>query len=318
MIIKQVRGYNTGMTRLGRRIIVVSMIALSAVLIVYAVLAGFFYFVTVGLDRRRADSRFDPPAAGQLKREDFTIESHQGYTLAGSWFLTNRRPERIIVLVHGLGADRWDMLEMSGIYTALGFSVITYDSRNHGESGGRKTTFGFYEHRDLEQIIDFARARFPGARMGVHGKSMGGAAALLYAESAQGIDFFVIDAAFSDLKELFRIRLREDYRLPNLGFIELTGAFARIGAGFEFRQVSPITSVAKVHTPVLFIHGADDRFVPTFMSEKLFRAKPGEKALHLIPGAEHADTFDTDPEGCTRAVHNFLREKVPSMGIEED
>lgn len=315
MITKQAWEYNKGMTGLRRRIIVVSMVVLFAVLIVYSVLAGFFYVLTVGQDRRRGDSRFDPPAAGRLKREDFTIESHQGYTLAGSWFLTNRRPERIIVLVHGLGADRWDLLEMSGIYTALGFSVITYDSRNHGESGGRKTTFGFYEHRDLEGIIDFAAARFPGARMGVHGKSMGGAAALLYAESARGIDFFVIDAAFSDLKELLRIRLRDDYHLPNLGFIELTGAFARIGAGFEFRQVSPIASVAKVHTPILFIHGADDRFVPTFMSEKLFRAKPGEKDLHLIPGAGHADTFYTNPEGYTRAVHTFLREKVPALGI---
>ena len=315
MITKQAWGYNKGMTGLRRRIIVVSMVVLFAVLIVYSVLAGFFYSLTVGQDRRRGDSRFDPPAAGRLKREDFTIESHQGYTLAGSWFLTNRRPERIIVLVHGLGADRWDLLEMSGIYTALGFSVITYDSRNHGESGGTKTTFGFYEHLDLEGIIDFAGARFPGARMGVHGKSMGGAAALLYAESARGIDFFVIDAAFSDLKELLRIRLREDYHLPNLGFIELTGAFARIGAGFEFRRVSPIASVAKVHTPILFIHGADDRFVPTFMSEKLFRAKPGEKDLHLIPGAGHADTFHTNPEGYTRAVHTFLGEKVPALGI---
>ena len=80
------------MTRFGRRIIVVSMIALSAVLIVYAVLAGFFYFVTVGLDRRRADSRFDPPAAGELKREDFTIESHEGYTRAVHSFLREKVP----------------------------------------------------------------------------------------------------------------------------------------------------------------------------------------------------------------------------------
>ena len=305
------------------------MFAVLALLIIYAALVIFFYSITVGRSRKRIHSQPSiPPAAARLKREDFTVESPQGYPLKGSWFFTDAEPQRIIVLVHGLGADRWDLLGMAEIYTAMDFSIITFDLRNHGESGGSGTTFGFYEHRDVGQIVNFAHRRFPQARIGVHGKSMGGAAALLYAAriggavdaaaadaAADRVDFFVIDAAFSNLKELFRIRLKEDYHLPNLGFIELAGLIARSAAGLRFDQVQPLKAAAAVHTPVLFIHGAEDRFVPTFMSKELFKAKPGEKMLHLAAGARHADTFNADPEGFTEAVQIFLREKVPALKI---
>ena len=302
-----------------------SMFAVFAVLVIYAALVIFFYSITVGRNRKHIDSQsFIPPAAARLNREDFTIESLQSYPLKGSCFFTNPEPRRIIVLVHGLDSNRWDMLDIAEIYTAMDFSIITFDLRNHGESGGAGTTFGFYEHRDIEQIVNFTHKRFPEARIGVHGKSMGAAAALLYAARISGnkdspaadwVDFFVVDAAFSNLKEILRIRLNKDYHLPNLGFIELVGLIARIGTGLKFNRVQPLEAAAGVHAPVLFIHGAEDRFVPTFMSKDLFKAKPGEKMLHLAAGARHADTFDADPEGFTEAVRIFLREKVPALGI---
>jgi fermentation-respiration switch protein FrsA (DUF1100 family) len=43
--------------------------------------------------------------------------------------------------------------------------------------------------------------------------------------------------------------------------------------------------------PVLVVHGTDDHYVPSRLSEKLFEAAPNRKKLLLVPGGTHHNSM---------------------------
>jgi fermentation-respiration switch protein FrsA (DUF1100 family) len=73
----------------------------------------------------------------------------------------------------------------------------------------------------------------------------------------------------------------------------------------------PIDSLKGNTIPILFIHGADDRFVPPEHSERMKEATGGYAEIHLVPGAEHAMSILTAPKAYREYVANFLAEQFP-------
>ena len=61
-------------------------------------------------------------------------------------------------------------------------------------------------------------------------------------------------------------------------------------------------------TPVLFIHGTADTFVPVEMTYQNYIACKAPKRLLIVPGAEHAVCSIIDKEGYHKAVSEFFEE----------
>ena len=57
---------------------------------------------------------------------------------------------------------------------------------------------------------------------------------------------------------------------------------------------------------MLFIHGDQDKFVPTAMVYRVYAAKPQPKSLWIAPQAEHAASYLKHRETYTRCVADFL------------
>ena len=75
------------------------------------------------------------------------VDLDVGIHLAG-WLFRTERPRRgLVVYLHGVGDNRTSGIGIAERFTALGFDVLAYDSRAHGESGGDACTYGFYEKR---------------------------------------------------------------------------------------------------------------------------------------------------------------------------
>ena len=66
---------------------------------------------------------------------------------------------------------------------------------------------------------------------------------------------------------------------------------------------------------MLFIHGANDTFVPTWMGDTLFANKKGIKEYWRIPNTGHAEAYLKYPEEYTRRVQDFV-EKYNHKTIE--
>jgi pimeloyl-ACP methyl ester carboxylesterase len=82
--------------------------------------------------------------------------------------------------------------------TQRGFDVVAYDSRGHGQSDGDVCNYGFYEKRDLIQVIDSV----PPGPVVLIGSSLGGAVAIQGAAGSDRIAGVVAAEAFSDLRTI--------------------------------------------------------------------------------------------------------------------
>ena len=76
--------------------------------------------------------------------------------------------------------------------------------------------------------------------------------------------------------------------------------------GWNFREASALEQVKKCTRPMLFIHGADDDYVPTWMVYPLYEAKSQPKELWIVPDTEHAVAYRNYPEEYTRRVKAFV------------
>ena len=57
------------------------------------------------------------------------------------------------------------------------------------------------------------------------------------------------------------------------------------------QKFDSVRKIGQIEMPVLIVHGADDRYVPSRFAEKLYEAAPGRKKLLLVPGGTHNDSM---------------------------
>ena len=118
------------------------------------------------------------PASKGLPYEALTVTTDDGVRLAG-WYLasTNRAA---VVLLHGAGSTRSDVLDEAAVLASHGFGVLMIDARGHGDSGGRAMDFGWHGDADIAAATRYLanRSDVDRQRIGVVGMSMGGEEAL--------------------------------------------------------------------------------------------------------------------------------------------
>jgi fermentation-respiration switch protein FrsA (DUF1100 family) len=137
---------------------------------------------------------------------------------------------------------------------------------------------------------------------------MGASTALQHAAIDKRAAFYIADCPYSDLTTELIYRLKKDWLLPPFPLFHMARLFARLRGGFQFHLVSPIRDMAEIETPILFIHGKEDKDIPMEMTQELYRAKQGHKQLYLVPGADHAQSLRTNPHIYDRIVGEFLEE----------
>ena len=244
--------------------------------------------------------------------EEFSIESRLGYTIQGV-HAPGSDPERCVIFVHGHTWTWHGMVKYFSIYRELGYTIIAYDHRYHGRSGGDCCSAGFFEKQDLGQVADWAFSRYPSIRtFGVVGESLGAATVLQYSPMDPRLSFVHADCPYSDVTDLYRHQLR--YRkVPSLLHAPAMWAsrwYMRRRYGFTPDQISPKADIMKTRVPILIIHGDADRYVPTWMSLEMeaLRREFAPTRLVLIPQATHAKSIIVDPDTYRKAVNGFLRE----------
>jgi dienelactone hydrolase len=118
------------------------------------------------------------PAGVGLDHEEVTVRTRDGVALA-AWYVpsTNRSA---VVLLHGAGSTRSNVLDEAAVLARAGFGVLLLDARGHGESGGRAMDFGWYGDLDVEAATAYlaTRSDVDDDRIGAVGLSMGGEQAL--------------------------------------------------------------------------------------------------------------------------------------------
>lgn len=245
--------------------------------------------------------------------EDIGIVSRFGYSLKGTFIPNPKATDKTLIFLHGFTESRAAGLNYVDLYLHSGFNVLLVDSRAHGESGGNSVTWGNFEKYDLDQWVDWVLQRLPEATIGVHGISMGAATALMHAEineTDKRVAFYIADSSYSDFEALLALQIERRVYLPEIVPPKLLLLYANIAAYFDsrftFGQASPIRSVRKITTPVLYMHGEADKLVPAYMSLDLYRATKGPKQIYMFPQTEHVAAIFNDQYLYRRVVQHFV------------
>lgn len=241
--------------------------------------------------------------------EDVRIPSASGAVLRG-WHVAPPEVHGAVVLLHGAWSDRSAMLRRARLLSGQGFAVLLFDFQAHGESPGRRITFGQLEALDARAALDFMRDRHPHERIGAIGVSLGGVASLLGPEALR-VDALVLESVYPDIVAALVNRLRVGLgplagpRLaPWLGLLFLRLLPPLLGV--RRRSLRPVERVGTVNAPLLVASGAEDDRTPLAEARDLFARAPELKRFWAVPGVGHVDLEMHDPEGYRQVVVDFL------------
>lgn len=154
-------------------------------------------------------------------------------TKASGWFLRGISGAPAIVLNHGYGKNRAELLNLGVKLCESGYHVLLPDLRGHGNSAVSYSSLGVYEKGDLIAAINYLKAKknvqgqlmVDGSRVGVYGVSLGGYSALTAAAENPTIKVIVADSVYpkpgwltqSVLREMFNYAPPVMNQLANLG-----------------------------------------------------------------------------------------------------
>lgn len=245
-----------------------------------------------------------------MKRELLETQSFDGLKLRGYYY--EYSPDSPIELIfHGYSGNAERDLS-GGVERcfALGRSVVLIDQRGAGMSEGNMSTFGINERRDCLTWIDFATKKFGKERSLIIGGISMGAATVMMASGEnlpENVVCVMADCGYSSQKEII-CKVVKEMKLP----VKIVYPFIKLGAKlygkFDLEEVSPVEAVAKSKTPIVFIHGDNDDFVPHSMSVECFNACSAPKKMVTIEGAGHGLAFPVNQEKYIESLREFENE----------
>jgi uncharacterized protein len=294
-------------------LIIILIIAILFLLISFVFAAKVVFPKRFGVEEtyeiEKENGKIDERLFNSWKKEEVILQSPFGYHLFGLFFPA-ADSKRVVILSHGITYTLFGSVKYMKIFMDLGFNIFIYDNRYHGRSGGKNTTFGFFERFDLKMITDWVESKLgKEVVIGTHGESMGAAISLQHAAIDPRVRFVIEDCSFNRLDTLLAHRLKVDYHLPRSPLLPMVELICKMLTGMDIKEVSPEDSVKRISSPVLFIHGEKDDYIPTEMVEKLAAQKSeGSKRLYIATNAGHAESYWTDPKKYTTVVHEFLHE----------
>ena len=210
------------------------------------------------------------------------------------------------MLAAGIGGHRRAMLARAAFWLRRGTATLLVDLRGTGASTAARLSMGWHEALDLAAWHGWARRR-GFARIGVHGVSLGAAAAVytaVHGAPAPDWAFVVLEACYVDIHAALYARL------PWLPAVALWPMV--LGAewllGVDARELSPERAIHHLTAPTLLVVGDQDTKVGPDAHQRL-RAASGAALVHehVVRGAGHVDLWPRDQAAIGAAIEDLLR-----------
>ncbi|MEA4874257.1 alpha/beta hydrolase [Anaerorhabdus sp.] len=243
-----------------------------------------------------------------ISTEEWIITNKDGLKLWAEVYPTKMESDVIILAIHGYTVDHRDIAPAIKPFVEEGYTVITPDQRGRGNSEGNYLGMGYLEKDDVIDWINEINLKYPNSKIFLYGESMG-AATIMQAAGQQlpsNVLAIIEDCGYTSTYEMFENQLKERFGLPAFPFLPAAEIIGQFRAGYNFSNASPIKALKSATLPILFIHGGSDDYVPTWMGQELYDSYTGEKELLIIPGADHGESADVNPELYYKTVFNFI------------
>lgn len=246
--------------------------------------------------------------------EDVTIPSFDNTRLHG-WWIEAAKEAPTVVFIHGVHKNRTDVLRAALILRGNGFNALVFDGRAHGNSEGHYVTYGYYERRDVETVIEWLanERQIDKNRVGLAGESMGAAIALQVAAHNDWIKAVWADSPFASLGRISREFIQSATHLPSAVLTPVlwtTTHIANYRGNFDIAAIEPVTLAAKIQCPVFLLHGTADQLISTEHSQAIYDALTVDKELWIVKGIRHARAARHAKQEYSQRLTRFFKEKL--------
>ncbi|MBI2870793.1 MAG: alpha/beta fold hydrolase [Candidatus Omnitrophica bacterium] len=255
------------------------------------------------------------PSDEGMAYENLTLTTADGIPIS-VWLMHPEHSRGLIVGCHGYGGSKADLFWVTRFICDAGYTLVLFDFRNHGESGGRRSTLGKDEMKDLEAVLAWARTdeRTQAKPVGLYGFSMGGAIAIRQAVRGADIRAVVADNTYIHLGKTIKRHHKLMYPfLPAAGLADAAIWMTELRLGMRFRGLDPDLHIKTLKAPIYFIHSRGDRTILEEEVRGLFDKVPEPKKLWIAATQDHMGASAYREEYET-SILGFLDEHMGEKG----
>ena len=222
-----------------------------------------------------------------------------------------------VILLHGRGGTKDNMLTVAQRFVAANFRCVVYDARAHAESEGKICTYGKQEKDDLTVVLDFVERKIEeqGETLGpvlAFGSSLGAAVTLQAAPQEKRIVGVVAVAPFASLDQVITRAIGKvtRNRLPDF-LRNWIFQYACWRGRIDPAEVRPEESAKQIEAPVFVVHGEKDGVIPLEHAERIFENLPaGPHRFAMIPGAFHGNVLAEGGDDLYEEMIHFYLECI--------
>lgn len=222
------------------------------------------------------------------------------------------KTDKWAIVVHGYTSEGKLLSSKAKHLYNMGYNVLVPDLRSHGTSEGNYIGMGWHDRLDIIDWINYIVKNNPNSEIALHGTSMGSATVLMVSgeKLPSNVKAIVADCGYTSVYDEFSYQLKQLFNLPAFPIMNFSDVVTHIRAGYCLNDASAINQVKKSTTPILYIHGDKDDFVPYYMMDELYNATNSEKEKLTIEGGEHANSDLVNPKLYWSTVNSFLEKYI--------
>mmetsp|Transcript_59677 Transcript_59677/g.129244 ORF Transcript_59677/g.129244 Transcript_59677/m.129244 type:complete len:385 (-) Transcript_59677:90-1244(-) len=227
-------------------------------------------------------------------RTDLSLKNPRGLTIVCSHFEpipSERVAARLpcVIYLHGNCSSRLEAVSTLPVLLPFNITVFCLDFAGSGLSDGEYLSLGYYERDDLSVVVNYLRESNRVTCIGLWGRSMGAATALLHADRDPSIAGLVLDSPFSDLRVLCEelVDVYTNAKIPRwvVGIaLQMVRSSIQQHAMFDIFDLAPIQHVANSFIPALFAAAYNDNFIRPHHAKELHEAYAGDKNFVMVEG----------------------------------
>jgi len=243
---------------------------------------------------------------------DTYITSSDNLKLHAYEVKNENKTDKWAIVVHGYTSEGKLLSSKAKHLYNMGYNVLVPDLRSHGSSEGDYIGMGWDDRLDIIDWINYIVKNNPNSEIALHGTSMGSATVLMVSGEnlPSNVKAIVADCGYTSVYDEFSYQLKQLFNLPAFPIMNFLDVVTHIRAGYCLNDASAINQVKKSTTPILYIHGDKDDFVPYYMMDELYNATNSEKEKLTIEGGEHANSDLVNPKIYWSTVNSFLEKYI--------
>lgn len=243
-----------------------------------------------------------------IQQKQVEVKANDNITLRGTEYLKQEETNKWAIILHGYRSNPSSVLTIGEHFSEKGYNVLIPSMRACADSEGEYVGMGWLDKEDLKCWINLIIEENKNAEIILHGSSMGAATVLMASgdELPANVKNIIADSGYTSVWDIFASEAKARFNLPEFPVLNMFQIVANRKAKYDIKEASSLEQVKKSKTPILFIHGDKDDFVPEYMCEKLYDATNCKKEKLIIHGAGHTDGKYREPEKYYNTIFDWI------------